>query len=102
AAVPEEFPEDLLPADARAVEGTVARGGDDWSAVVVFRTERDRGSLEQAIDTAAEAEGFRRRDAVEDDERRVIRYDGSDGAVLTVTLRDEGEELVVGAALVSG
>lgn len=100
--VPDEIPAGLLPDDARAIEGTVARGGDNWSAVVVFRSDTARSDLEQGADAAMAAGGFTRRDAVEDSERRVIRYDGEDGAVLTVTLRREGEEVVVGAVLVSG
>ncbi len=100
--VPDEFPPGLLPDDARAIEGTVARGGDDWSAAVVFRSGSERFDLEQRADTATSAAGFTRRDAVEDSERRVIRYDGEDGSVLTVTLRRDGDEVVVGAVLVSG
>jgi hypothetical protein len=100
--VPDEIPAGLVPDDARAIDGTVVRSGDDWSAAVVFRSDRERFDLEQAADSATAAAGFTRRDAVEDSERRVIRYDGGDGSVLTVTLRSEGEEVVVGAVLVSG
>lgn len=100
--VPDEIPAGLVPDDARAIDGTVARGGGDWSAAVVFRSDRERFELEQAADSATDAAGFTRRDAIEDSERRVIRYDGADGSVLTVTLRREGDEVVVGAVLVSG
>jgi hypothetical protein len=100
--VPDEFPDGLVPDDARDIEGTAARGGDDWSAVVVFRTADDRSTLERRIDDATGAAGFIRRNAVQDSERRVIRYDGADGSVLSVTLRSEGDEQIVGAALVSG
>lgn len=100
--VPDEIPAGLVPDDARAIDGTVARGGGDWSAAVVFRSDRERFELEQAADSATAAAGFTRRDAVEDSERRVIRYDGADASVLTVTLRREGAEVVVGAVLVSG
>jgi hypothetical protein len=102
ATVPDEIPAGLVPDSARDVESTVARGGDDWSAVVVFRSTDERRELETTIDAAMQAADFTRRNAVEDAERRVIRYDGADGAVLSVTLRTEGEEQVVGVSLVSG
>lgn len=101
AGVPDEIPAAILTDDATDVEGTVARGGDDWSAVVTYRSMLERDEVEAIVEAATSQAGFSRRQAAFDEQRKVVEYDGADGSVLTVTLRDDGASVAVGVVLLS-
>lgn len=99
--VAEELPRGIIAEDAQDVESRAARSGDDWSATVTYASDADRDGLEEVVDTAATEDGFERRQATFDDQRKVIVYDGSDGSIMTVTLQSDGNRTLLAAVLVS-
>ncbi|WP_052666313.1 hypothetical protein [Nitriliruptor alkaliphilus] len=99
--VPEEIPVTVLTGDAAQLEGTVARGGDDWSAVVTFVSHLEPAEVETTVDAALRTAAFAHRQASFDGHRRVIVYDGEDGSVLTVTLTFGEGPVTVGVVRIS-
>lgn len=98
---PDDLPPDVVPADAVEVEGTVARGGDDWSSAVTFIVEGDREDVMPTVDAAVLADGYTLRQRAYDDEVMQVVYDRSYGAVLTVTYRAIPEGTGTAVVLVS-
>lgn len=96
--IPDEFPAAIVTEDARGLEGRRVSSGKDWSVSVTYTSGWPQDDLEATVDAAAE-ESFERRNARFDADRKVIVYDRRDGAVMTVTLMDHGDEIAVAAIL---
>jgi hypothetical protein len=100
--VPDELPGTVVTPDAREVIGTVSRGGDDWSASLLYVVEgSERDAVEVAVDAALVSEGFVRRRVSSDPERKVVVYDRPDRATLTLTLLLQPDGVSVGLVLIS-
>lgn len=99
--IPDELPASVAPDDARDLEGTVARAGDDWSAAVSFLTDRELEPFARELDGMVRSDGYELRQRVLESERIVNTYDGPDGGIMTVTLRPDGDATRATAVIVS-
>lgn len=99
--IPEQIPDTIVPDGAHQVTGTIATQGEAWSALARFQSDRPSDELVEHVHLAATAERFRHRERSRDETSTVSVYDGSDGSILTVTVRDMGDHRSVGAVRVS-
>lgn len=99
--VPDELPTALVVDDAVDLEATVARGGEDWSASLTYRTAQDPEALAAAVDDVLAGEGYTLRRRSSDDLRTTTVYDGQDRSVLTTTVLVEEPMTLVHVVRVS-
>lgn len=101
AGVPDEIPAELVTDDAGQVSGTVATRGEAWSALVSYESAMSRDELATHALEVLTGDGYDHRRTTYDDQATVDVYDGPDGSVLTVTVRDLDDRRTVGAVRVS-